>query len=112
MGQSEEIEILSALIENPYFCVALQQAAQYLAIAKDCKERDSQLRVMKDVLADDDYYTLHAISDEIIQSKSGVLSRELQAPEIGTLFKLSSIDSMQSAFKDVLKGLINNGTNR
>lgn len=112
MGMGEDLEIISSLITNPLFISAVQQSARSLAITQKCAERDAELKKVKDMMQSDDYYTLHALTDEMIQSQTGTHSIELSASDIGTLYKLAALDDLQSALKDVMKGLSKNGTNR
>lgn len=111
MGMGEDLEIISSLITNPLFISAVQQSARSLAITQKCAERDAELKKVKDMMQSDDYYTLHALTDEMIQSQTGTHSIELSASDVGTLYKLAALDDLQSALKDVMKGLSKNGTN-
>lgn len=110
LDTSEELDIISSLMTNPYFLSAVQKTARFLSISKKCKERDSELKKAKEAITQDDYYTIHAITDEIILSQTGVKSTELQASELGILYKLSALDDFQSALRDVMKGMGKHGT--
>lgn len=109
IDQKESLQILSSLICNPYFQAAIQQASKAVNIAGECKARDIQIKEAKPFFSSADYYELHALTDEAIKNESGITSKELQAADIAMLFRLSAIDSLQSALKDVLERMVSHG---
>lgn len=107
----DECSFINGFLVSPYFVTALQDISRFVSIYKECSARDDFLGKIKSTVETDLYHELHATIDEKIKKESGVNNIDLSARETSLLYKLSAQENILEAFRDTLKGLVQDGSN-
>lgn len=106
----DECSFINGFLTSPNFATALQDISLYASLCKKNSIRGHFLNQIKHDIGIDEYHELHAVIDEKIKKGTGI-NIDISALDASLLYKLSAQENILEAFRDTMKGMVQDGSN-